>query len=299
MTSELPSCAQYDIDQEEALKLLHDLAGRLRSAGDMPPPQLPKRLGLENKGTLCVDEDTGEILRDLTKYAVWTVSTAKAGNGAEQLLDGSPGTYWQSDGPQPHSISAQFVAKRKLKEVMLYLKYEADESYTPALVSVRAGSNYHDLRVVRSAQEFENPDGWVRIPLCEESDDMDDKGSTLEEEEVPDFESSDNLSMGQLERLVQRTRLRSERGARRGHTRRNSGVNGVRDGTDSTRRASNAKGDGGYIRAHMIQIVIHCNHQNGRDSHVRMVKVLGPERQVAGVSSRFSSKEFQMHETIR
>lgn len=57
--------------------------------------------------------------------------------------------------------------------------------------------------------------------------------------------------------------------------------------------------DYSVTKAHMIQIVIHCNHQNGRDSHVRMVRAVGPQRQVIATAPKFSSKEFQMYETIR
>lgn len=57
--------------------------------------------------------------------------------------------------------------------------------------------------------------------------------------------------------------------------------------------------DHSVTKAHMVQIVIHCNHQNGRDSHVRMVRAMGPQQQVIATASKFSSREFQMYEVIR
>ena len=36
--------------------------------------------------------------RELGKYAVWSLSSAKPGNGIEQLRDDPTETYWQSDG---------------------------------------------------------------------------------------------------------------------------------------------------------------------------------------------------------
>lgn len=46
--------------------------------------------------------------REIGDLAVWSLSTAKPGNGVEQLRDDSTDTYWQSDGPQPHLINIQF-----------------------------------------------------------------------------------------------------------------------------------------------------------------------------------------------
>lgn len=223
-----------------------------------------RRQQFENTDSLLHDADTGEQLRDLTNDAVWKVSTAKAGNGVDALLDGSTSTYWQSDGVQPHTITASFRAKRSLTAIMLYLKYSTDESYTPAVVSIRAGSNRQDLRTVRSAEEFHSPEGWVRIPLRE-------SGVSEEDEDDEDDEESDEDQ--------QRRALREER----------------------RRRRERREGSRDYspIRAHMIQVVVHCNHQNGRDSHVRMIKVLGPVRQVALGGAKFSSREFQAYTTIR
>jgi anaphase-promoting complex subunit 10 len=47
-------------------------------------------------------------LREVGDQAVWSLSTAKPGNGVEQLRDSSTDTYWQSDGPQPHLVNIQF-----------------------------------------------------------------------------------------------------------------------------------------------------------------------------------------------
>jgi hypothetical protein len=60
-----------------------------------------------------------------------------------------------------------------------------------------------------------------------------------------------------------------------------------------------ARMDTTFVRAHMVQVDIHFNHQNGRDSHVRQVQVFGPTQQVSGVGSSFTSTSFQRHETIR
>ena len=57
--------------------------------------------------------------------------------------------------------------------------------------------------------------------------------------------------------------------------------------------------DRDVTKARMIQIIIHANHHKGRDSHVRMVKVLDSEQQVSKTGNCFTTREFQMYETIR
>ena len=46
--------------------------------------------------------------REIGGLAVWTVTSAKPGNGVELLRDGRTDTYWQSDGLQPHLVNLQF-----------------------------------------------------------------------------------------------------------------------------------------------------------------------------------------------
>lgn len=49
--------------------------------------------------------------REIGRLAVWSVTTAKPGNGVELLRDGREDTYWQSDGAQPHLVNVQFQKK--------------------------------------------------------------------------------------------------------------------------------------------------------------------------------------------
>lgn len=43
------------------------------------------------------------------------MSSAKAGNGVDQLRDDNTSTFWQSDGAQPHTINIQFMKKTRVK----------------------------------------------------------------------------------------------------------------------------------------------------------------------------------------
>ena len=48
------------------------------------------------------------LVNEIGEDAVWTLSTAKAGNGVQQLRDNNMQTFWQSDGLQPHLITLEF-----------------------------------------------------------------------------------------------------------------------------------------------------------------------------------------------
>lgn len=102
--------------------------------------------------------------RELGGEATFTISSAKPGNGVEQLRDNNTETYWQSDGSLPHFINIQFLRRVSVSKVCLFLDYSADESYTPKKLSVGSGSSLHDLFDI-SVVELNEPNGWVTITL--------------------------------------------------------------------------------------------------------------------------------------
>ena len=166
------------------------------------------------------ENDVGELSKDVVEIspgsASWVLSSAKPGNGIDQLLDSSSETYWQSDGALPHSLTVTFYKKTKLTHLWIQLNYPLDESYTPQQISVRIGMGYHDLQEIQVV-DFREPDGWIKIPLA-----------AREEEITADIR--DKSFGGAFE----------------------------------------------FIRVWSIQIAILSNHQNGRDTHVRQVKLFGP-----------------------
>jgi len=87
-----------------------------------------------------------EGYRNLGKEAVcWSLSSAKPGNGVDQIRDGKLDTYWQSDGSQPHFIRIYFARRVAVSHVCLFLDYNMDESYTPKRVTVQTGMTQQDL----------------------------------------------------------------------------------------------------------------------------------------------------------
>jgi anaphase-promoting complex subunit 10 len=177
--------------------------------------------------------DTSEIGR----LAVWSVTSAKPGNGVELLRDGNLDTYWQSDGAQPHLVNVQFQRKVKVREIALYADYKLDESYTPSKISVRAGNSFHDLREV-CVVDLDEPVGWTRVRL---------------------------------------------------------------DANGGGETEMDAEG-GAPLRAYFLQLAVLSNHQNGRDTHVRQVKIFGPRQSpmaMLGNGVSFTTTEFAQFATVR
>ncbi len=92
------------------------------------------------------------------------LSIPQPGNGADLLRDGRTDTYWQSDGPGPHLITASLPSAAPLCLLALAVDHRLDESYTPRTLSVRAGAWGGDLKEVAVASLHE-PVGWALIPL--------------------------------------------------------------------------------------------------------------------------------------
>ena len=99
------------------------------------------------------------------RLAVWSVTSAKPGNGVELLRDGREDTYWQSDGTQPHLVNVQFQKKVFLSHVAIYSDFKLDESYTPSKISVRVGTSLSDLHEVKVV-DLTEPQGWAVVALA-------------------------------------------------------------------------------------------------------------------------------------
>ncbi|KAL7580992.1 hypothetical protein ACA910_005805 [Epithemia clementina (nom. ined.)] len=129
-------------------------------------------------------------LREIGKEALcWQLSSAKPGNGVEQIRDGSIDSYWQSDGTkQPHWIQVHFARRVAISHVCLYLDYALDESYTPKKIWVDHGMTNQDLQGAvypeNTEIEFQEPVGWCIVPLSSPPDPLDECQAELENENI-------------------------------------------------------------------------------------------------------------------
>lgn len=219
------------------------------------------------------DPEKSCLVREIGIEGIWSLSTAKPGNGVEQLRDSSVDTYWQSDGTQPHLINVQFTRRVSINEVALYLDYNLDESYTPRKIAIKTGMTFHDLQDVKTV-ELNEPIGWISIALegrtndildddaeedeVEEDEDDDDEDEDGDEDDNDDESSSDEFTTSRTRRRRNRSKKKKRHGKNNNSTNR-----------CNTRRKK-------PLRTHFIQICILSMHQNGRDTHIRQVKVFGP-----------------------
>lgn len=167
--------------------------------------------------------------REVGHLAVWTVTSAKPGNGVEALRDGRDDTYWQSDGAQPHLVNIQFQRKVRLSAIALLLNFKLDESYTPSKIAIRAGTTHADLKEVH-VETLTSPQGWHNIPL-----------------QPPN------------------------------------------------------QPDGTPLKAYLVQVAVLVNHQNGRDTHLRQVRIFGPRPSPNLCTDTLEqlSPEFELYSCVR
>lgn len=175
-------------------------------------------------------------LRELSEDATWSLSSAKTGNGVRELRDGSLDTFWQSDGPAPHTVSIEFRRKSCVSEIRLLTSYKMDESYTPCHVSVRIGTNAQDAQEIQLF-ELKEPEGWIVLQL----------------RAVAGQEHQNNMVVPLLG---------------------GDGAAGAGGSGDEDPLRGKLESDG--VRTHFLQISVLSNHQNGRDTHVRGISLWGP-----------------------
>ena len=191
--------------------------------------------------------------------------------------DNNTDTYWQSDGPQPHLVNIQFHKKVSIKEIGIFCDFKQDESYTPSKISIRAGTHFHDLQVRAPTRALPRehssacPYPITTAALCAEVLDF---VAPQEVQEVSLEEPSGWLTVCLTRKDLAPLEDECETGS----------------GSES-------------LRAFMLQIAVLANHENGRDSHIRQIKVFGPRPDPAGLlidaGSGFSTEEFSMYSSVR
>ncbi|KAJ5488234.1 hypothetical protein N7453_011688 [Penicillium expansum] len=152
---------QFD-DEEEPDQEMHDRGTDPRSLSFLMATlqELQSNILSYRKITLPLPPN----LREISSLASWTVSTSKPGCGVAALRNPSPAQYWQSDGPQPHTLTLHFFKLVAVVRIRVYLDFELDESYTPTKMIFAAGMGGNDL-VEFATWEGDGPCGWVDVPL--------------------------------------------------------------------------------------------------------------------------------------
>ncbi|KAJ9476490.1 Anaphase-promoting complex subunit DOC1 [Pseudozyma hubeiensis] len=179
----------------------------------------------------------------------WTLSSYKPGSGVSELRSADLTKLWQSDGNQPHLINIQFARRTCVTHLSIFLDVKQDDSYTPTRIAVKAGTNYHDLTLVRQ-RTFDAPQGWKHFNMTPGSADA---VTVEEDEDGAEGEEEDDM-----------TEARGDGGKGREG-------GGEEDDDDE-------EGESEGIKVWLIQICILANHLNGKDTHIRRLVVFGPKQ---------------------
>lgn len=191
-------------------------------------------------------EDARQLqgLRDISSLATWTLSSAKPGCALPQLRHPSPNFFWQSDGPQPHTLTLHFFKLVAIVKMRIYLDFSLDESYTPTKMKFYAGmsegglvefGSWHTIETVdpdtgETRSTVEDVKGWIDVPLQGVGGRDKRYFEILEEQEKAEQEADEGVE-----------------------------------------RKPRIPGD--VLKAMVVQVRICENHQNGKDTHVRGFQV--------------------------
>jgi anaphase-promoting complex subunit 10 len=102
--------------------------------------------------------------REITKSALWTVSTVKGGYTISSMFDRRLDTFWQTDAIPPHWICAQFSKQTFVSRLSIFLAIQQDETYTPVELVIYVGNDPTSLTEMRT-EEPPHLHGWNEIEL--------------------------------------------------------------------------------------------------------------------------------------
>lgn len=235
-------------------------------------------------------------LRDINALATWTLSSSKPGCGLAQLRHPSPGQFWQSDGPQPHTLTLHFFKLVSIVKMRIYLDFELDESYTPTKMRFFAGMSEHGLVEFGSWEAgetdpntheggIENVRGWLEIPLQgaggrETSFTQKMRGS------APRLKKVSEARRQEIRRRKQATFMKQVGMDPNNLSQYDEDeVPSLEEFSSSederTSESETAVAGGDILKAMVVQIQICENHQNGKDTHVRGFQVFARDERAA------------------
>ena len=202
-------------------------------------------------------------LRDISSLATWTLSSAKPGCALAQLRHPNPSHFWQSDGPQPHTLTLHFFKLVSVVKIRIYLDFKLDESYTPTKMKFFAGMSEGGLVEFGSWEVEDTVDpetgemssnvekirGWIEIPL---------KGVGGRDPSYYEAQEARRARAYEKRILQQQT----------------SGDH-LMDIEADDEEDDLVGGD--VLRAMVVQVRICENHQNGKDTHVRGFQVFAKD----------------------
>ncbi|KAL4970348.1 anaphase promoting complex subunit DOC1 [Aspergillus stella-maris] len=248
-------------------------------------------------------------LREISSLASWTVSTHKPGCGVAALRSPDHTQYWQSDGPQPHTLTLHFFKLVAVVKIRVYLDFSLDESYTPTKMMFLAGMGGNDL-VEFATWEGEGPCGWVDVPL--ESVGGQNGGWVRKRRRRRRARKSvrplgkRNKGKGKSAGTVfaDDSLLSELEDQGQGHYDEDDHTDGREDDDDDDDDEEDDDDPyaGSVLKAMVIQMRVMENHQNGKDTHVRGFQVFARDddrRRIGNAPSASADGRVRRHSARR
>lgn len=101
-------------------------------------------------------------LINISKIAYWKPTSFKPSNPIENVVNGDPDSFWQSDGAQPHQVEVYFSRRVNIAIIAMFFSLKVDESYTPKLIKIYAGHSPSDCELHKII-ELEKLNGWFTL----------------------------------------------------------------------------------------------------------------------------------------
>ncbi|RAH52334.1 galactose-binding like protein [Aspergillus piperis CBS 112811] len=260
-----------DIEEEDEEEVEHDE----QVEGDEEDVEIEPEAGSESEMLHEREKSPTPLpanLREISSLASWTVSTHKPGCGVTALRHPSPTQYWQSDGPQPHTLTLHFFKLVAIVRIRVYLDFEMDESYTPTKMTFLAGMGGNDL-VEFANWEGEGPCGWVDVEL----EGVGGRSGGWVTTSAQRQGGAGAGGAGGGKKKKKSGRRRKGKGKRRGgFIFEDPDVDVDEDEDEDDDDDDDEEDDpyaGNVLKAMVIQMRIIENHQNGKDTHVRGFQV--------------------------
>lgn len=222
-------------------------------------------------------DDTRQLvgLRDISSLATWTLSSSKPGCALPQLRHPSPSHFWQSDGPQPHTLTLHFFKLVAIVKMRVYLDFDLDESYTPTKMMFFAGMSEGGLVEFATweVQEQVDPDtgettsgvenvrGWIEISLRGVG------GRDINYQGIDPTPRPKRLVKGS----ISRAEFQRQHGFIPHPRTANDDVFITEEHLEVDAIPMVTGGD--VLKCMVVQVRICENHQNGKDTHVRGFQV--------------------------
>ncbi|KAI5306697.1 3-isopropylmalate dehydrogenase [Ascosphaera pollenicola] len=258
----------------------------------------------------CESPPIASNLREISSLASWQLSSHKPGCGISALRSSSTAQYWQSDGPQPHTLTLHFFKRVEIVRMRVYLDFALDESYTPTKMEFYAGMGGNDF-VEFAVWQGTSPRGWVDINL----EGVGGNHEKMRGHKKRKAQGADNPDEADEQNPRRRKTDHHESSAgqavlEEGDTIEESQSHSDASSDDSDHMDISESSDndsivdesdpttGNVLKAMVIQMRIVGNHQNGKDSHVRGFQVFARDERRAANAPTAADKGDQRVQSV-